>query len=58
MLKNRVNGLAVASAFESAGSAVCSAAIFRPSPMSEISKPTQVDTNTIVTTGAAVESTR
>ena len=42
MLKNRVNGLAVASAFESAGSAVGAAAIFRPSPMSEISKPTQV----------------
>ena len=58
MLRKTVNGLAAASAPESAGSAVCSAAIRSPSRMREISNPTQVETKTIVTTGAAVESTR
>ena len=33
------------------------AAAARPSPIREISKPTQVETNTMAATGAAVEST-
>ena len=58
LLRKTVKGLAEASAPASAGSAVCSAAIRSPSRISEISKPTHVDTKAIVTTGAAVESTR
>ena len=53
-----VNALAEPRAAASSGAVpACAAAAARPSPIKEISNPTQVDTNTIAATGAAVEST-
>ena len=55
---NTANGLIDVSVAASAGSTPgCWAATFRPSAISEISYPTQVEIGTRAATGAAVEST-